>query len=215
MGMAKLFKTAALAAALLSLLCCGDALAQARPASRAGAAAAAGVPLRIKGLSKVGKACLVASPDFEGKVKGPGRNSGRGKRWAALEVEYVTAPEWLDEAAFTFHVMSIDPYEKNVIHYYTCSVTYVDIAKGEHGACVMLPPSAVARYGEPIAFGVEIEVDGKQVAVDSEGQGKGKPWWTMLDTLKGSKVMRHSGILQDRSKTPFGLTHIDEYEAVR
>lgn len=195
----------------------GEAFAQARAASgstkAAGAAAkAGGVPLKIKQMTKTGNACLVPSPDFDGKVRSPGRNSGQKKKWAMCEVEYATQPEWIDSATFTFHVLCVD--DEKVFHYHTASVTYLDIAKGDHGACVLLPPSTVARHGAPVAFGVEIEIDGKQIAFESEGMGKGSQWWTKLDGIKG-KLERHSGLLQDRSKTPFGLTFIDQYEAVR
>ena len=187
----------------------GDALAQGARAQGA-RGAAGGVPLKIRQMSKPGKPCLVPSPDIDGKVKSPGRNAKR-KAWAMLEVEYVTAPEWLDEATFIFHALAIDT--SKVIHYYTSSVTYVNIEKGEHGACVLIPPSFVKRYGEPISFGVEIEVNGTKVGEMSEGQGKGTPWWGKVESL--GKVERHSGVMKDRSQTPFGLTHIDEYEAVR
>ncbi len=205
----------ALAAATMAIAVTGDAFAQARMGGAAAGAAtakASGVVLKVRQLTKPGNSCLVPSPRFDGGVKGPSRSSGARKRWAALEVEYTTMPDWIDSATFTFHVMSVD--DEKTFHYYTTSVTYLDIAKGDHGACVMLAPSTVLRYGTPVAFGVEIEIDGKQVALESEGQGKGSPWWTRLDGGK-MKVERHAGYLLDRSKTPFGLTHIDEYEAVR
>lgn len=205
----------ALAAATMAIAVTGDAFAQARMGGAAAGAAtakASGVVLKVRQLTKPGNSCLVPSPRFDGGVKGPSRSSGTRKRWAALEVEYTTMPDWIDSATFTFHVMSVD--DEKTFHYYTTSVTYLDIAKGDHGACVMLAPSTVLRYGTPVAFGVEIEIDGKQVALESEGQGKGSPWWTRLDGGK-MKVERHAGYLLDRSKTPFGLTHIDEYEAVR
>ncbi|MBR3086020.1 MAG: hypothetical protein IKH04_06410 [Kiritimatiellae bacterium] len=205
----------AIAAATMAIAVTGDAFAQARMGGAAASAAtakASGVVLKVRQLTKPGNSCLVPSPRFDGGVKGPSRSSGTRKRWAALEVEYTTMPDWIDSATFTFHVMSVD--DEKTFHYYTTSVTYLDIAKGDHGACVMLAPSTVLRYGTPVAFGVEIEIDGKQVALESEGQGKGSPWWTRLDGGK-MKVERHAGYLLDRSKTPFGLTHIDEYEAVR
>lgn len=203
-----LLKTLSLVAAVSLFFCAGDAFAQAKSASKAGGAKAA---LKIKGLSKPDKTCLVSSPDFDGKVRGPNRNSGRGRKWASLEVDYATAPDWLDEVTIRFHVMCQDA--EKTFHYFTCTVSYLNIEKGDHGACVMLPPSVVKRYGAPCAFGVEIEIEGKAVAGDSEGVGKGTPWWTKLESV--GKLESHSGLLVDRSKTPFGITYIDEYEAVR
>lgn len=169
------------------------------------------IAFKLKSLSKPDKSCLVASPEFDGRVKGPGRDGGRNKRWASLEASYVSTPDWIDEITFTFHVMSQD--SEKTFHYFTTAVSYLNVAKGEHGACVMLPPSAVARFGMPCAFGVEVSIDGDVVGADSEGMGKGTPWWNKLESMP--KLKRHSGLLTDRSKTPFGMTFIDEYEAVR
>lgn len=210
----------ALALGALAAFGTGEALAQTRAAGAAGKAAGAaqsgkaGAALKIRQVTKPGNSCLVLSPEFDGKVKSPGRSSGPKKKWAALEAEYTTSAEWTDAITFTFHVMSMD--DEKTYHYYTTTVTYIDVAKGDHGACVMLPPAAVARYGTPMAFAVEVELDGKTVATESDGMGKGTPWWTRLDAMAGKgKLERHSGLLQDRSKTPFGLTFIDQYEAVR
>lgn len=203
----------ALAICALATFTATEAEAQMRQQTGA-AVKATGAPLKLKQISKPGTACLVPTPEFDGKVKSPGRTSRQKKRWAQFEVEYITSPDWIDAVTFTFHVMSVD--DEKVFHYYNATVTYVDIAKGEHGACVMLPPSAVLRYGTPVAFGVEIELDGKTIVTESEGMGKGTPWWARLDAMESKgKIERHSGILQDRSNTPFGLTYIDEYEVVR
>ena len=196
----------ALAAGAAALLFVDAAFAQARPAASPRAA------LRIKEMAKPGKASLVASPDIDGKVRSSGR-PGRGKRWAMLDVQYETAPEWIDEVTFTFYVLCQDVKTKEY-HFFQTAVSYLDIAKGEHVAAAMLPPNAVARYGEPISFGVEITIDGEKVATQSAGVG-GEAWWgASLDKL-GDRVRRHSGYLKDRSQTPFGVTHVDEYEAVR
>lgn len=201
----------ALTACALLFICADSAFAQARPAAAA-AGAAGKATLRIKDVTKPDKNCLVSSPDIDGKVRSPGR-ANRNKKWAMFEVQYDTAPEWIDEATFTFYVLCQDAKTKE-FHFFQTAVTYLDIAKGDHGAAVLLPPNAVARYGMPISFGVEIAVDGETVAMRSAGTG-GENWWAgSLDKL-GDRVKRHSGYLQDRSKTPFGVTFIDEYEAVR
>ena len=201
---------AALFAALaLIVSSASEAFAQARPAARTPKAM-----LRVKDMSKPGRQSLVSSPDIDGKVKSPGHISrGQNWKWAMLEVRYETAPEWIDEATFSFHVMCQDAKTKE-FHYFQTSVTYIDIAKGEHVAAAMLPPSAVVRYGEPISFGVDIVIDGESVATMSAGAG-GEGWWSAALDKLGDRVKRHGGYLLDRSKTPFGVTHIDEYEATR
>ena len=187
----------------------------ARPAP--GAARPAGsakATLRIKDMSKPGKQSLVSSPDIDGKVKSPGHiNRGQNWKWAMLEVKYETAPDWIDEITFTFYILCQDTKTKE-FHFFQTAVSYLDVEKGEHFAAAMLPPSAVKRYGEPISYGVDISIDGESVASKALGLG-GEEWWAAsLDKL-GDRVKRHSGYLKDRSQTPFGLTHFDEYEAVR
>lgn len=185
-----------------------DVLAQARPAARTPKAL-----LRIKDMSKPSKQALVSSPDIDGKVKSPGHISrGQNWKWAMLEVRYETAAEWTDELVFNFHVMCQD--KAGEYHYFQTSVTYIDVANGEHVAAAMLPPNAVVRYGEPINFGVEILVAGETVATQSTGKVPGE-WWTKALDVLGDRAKRHGGYLLDRSKTPFGVTHIDEYEATR
>jgi hypothetical protein len=181
---------------------------QARPAGNAPR-----LPLRIKDLPKVGKAALVNPPEIDGKVRSSGRKTGK-RQWASFEITYQTTHEWIDEVSVTFHVMC-RATDKS-LHLFQTSVTYLDIAKGEHGACVLLPPSAVERYGEPIAVGVELSFSDETVQgfkVPPVSVGAGKPeWWTDLGSLK---VTTHGGYLKDRSQTPFSVVNSDEYEVVR
>ena len=187
----------------------------ARPAGSARAT------LRIKDMSKPGKQSLVSSPDIDGKVKSPGHiNRGQNWKWAMLEVKYETSPDWIDEITFTFYVLSKAKDPKTGVeqyHLFQTAVSYLDIEKGEHHAAAMLPPNAVKRYGEPIAYGVDITLDGESVETLSSGFGNAKePWWNSPGFNKlGDRLVRHSGYLKDRSQTPFGATYIDEYEAVR
>ena len=213
-----LFTFARATALMASLLFADAALAQqvvrtvpaggSRPASSRAA-------FRIKDLSKPGKPSLVSSPDIDGKVKSPGHISrGQGWKWSMLEVKYETAPEWIDEVTFTFYVLCQDSKTKEY-HLFQTAVSYLDIAKGDHVAAVMLPPNAVVRYGEPVSFGVEVSIDGEKVAESATGAG-GPGWWTTgLEKIPEARLKRHSGYLQDRSRTPFGVTYVDEYEAVR
>lgn len=183
----------------------------AAPAGKGAAAGGkkGGAVLVVKELPKLGKSALVRAPEIDGKIKAPSHRN-TDARWAQFEVEYDTTPEWIDEATFNFSVMLQEPKSKQW-HLFQTAVTYLDIAKGSHGAAVMLPPAAVARYGEIKFFHVEITIDGEAVAKKDVGA---EGWVEQMDKL-GDRVTRHSGYLQDRSKTPFGLTYIDDYEAVR
>ena len=213
----------ALAVSAAAFLLADAVFAQvARPAP--GAARPAGsakAVLRIKDMSKPDTKSLVSSPDIDGKVKSPGHiNRGQNWKWAMLEVKYETAPDWLDEITFTFYVLckSRDPKTNlEQFHLFQTAVSYLDVEKGDHFAAVMLPPNAVKRYGNPVSYAVDIAIDGESVAQEALGMGavKGNIWWPASVEKLGDRLVRHSGYLKDRSQTPFGVTHIDEYEAVR
>ncbi len=177
-------------------------------AAAAGAAAAAPNTVRLRDFPKVGRASLVRSPEYQSNVNRLGRGARR-KEWALLQIEYETAPEWMDELVFTFYVMTQDA--KREYNYFETTVTYVDIARGDHYACVALPPAAVARYGEPIAFGVEVVADGQPAAFG--GVGPTEKWWTKIG--ENPNINKRPGYLVDRSKTPFAWAFVDDYEAVR
>ncbi len=141
-------RSLALAVGAAALLLVDAAFAQARPA------AAPRAVLRIKDMAKPGRSSMMASPDIDGKVKSPGHISrGQGWKWAMLEVKYETTPDWIDEATFNFYVLCQDTKTKEY-HFFQTAVSYLDIAKGDHIAAALLPPSAVTRYGEPISYGV-------------------------------------------------------------
>ena len=190
------------AVGVFAWLLAGGAWAQQR------AAATAPVEVRIRDISKLGRAALVRTPDYQNNVSRTARGARR-KEWAVLEVTYETAPEWMDELSFTFYLMTQDAQKQ--YNYFETSVTYVDIAKGEHVACVVLPSAAVARFGEPNAFGVEVFLGGQRVATKSAGAVE--EWWKLL--ADRPNINKRSGYLVDRSKTPFAWAFIDDYEAVR
>lgn len=175
----------------------------------AGAAGAAGgTEVRIRDLSKLGRASLVRTPEYSSNVNRLASGSRR-KEWAVFTVDYATAPEWIDELVFSFYVMTQNAQKE--FNYFETTVTYVDIAKGDHQACVVLPPAAVARYGEPIAFGVEIVSGGQRAATKSEGSAE--EWWKLITDKPN--INKRPGYLVDRSKTPFAWAFVDDYEVVR
>lgn len=175
----------------------------------AGAAGAAGgTEVRIRDLSKLGRASLVRTPEYSSNVNRLASGSRR-KEWAVFTVDYATAPEWIDELVFSFYVMTQNAQKE--FNYFETTVTYVDIAKGDHQACVVLPPAAVARYGEPIAFGVEIVSGGQRAATKSEGSAD--EWWKLI--ADKPNINKRPGYLVDRSKTPFAWAFVDDYEVVR
>lgn len=173
--------------------------------------------LRVKSLPAL-KDALVVTPYYEFRNIGDPAVKARGKRWARFEFVYETAPEWIDEVEISYYVMTHESGkgQGQGLHFFRTTVTYVDVAKGEHSACVFLPPNAVARYGEPVAFGADISVNGEPVKANTTVSAGGfnvKPgWW---EEQFGDNVTTHTGYLKDRSQTPFAWSYIDNYEAVR
>jgi len=164
--------------------------------------------VRIRDMPRMGRSSLVRTPEDQNNVR---RTVGGSKRreWALLEVGYETSPEWVDELTFVFHVMTQDPAKQ--FHFFETTVVYTDIERGAHAACVVLPPAAIARYGEPSAFGVEVFIGAERIAFKSVGvDGE---WWKLVGDQPN--ITRQSGYLVDRSKTPFAWAYIDDYEVVR
>lgn len=122
---------------------------------------------------------------------------------------------------------------KEMYSLFTTTITYTTITpKREHYAAVCLPPSVVAVYGEPIAYSVQIKVDGvqqgdietvfrgdakvagkslKDIAYDKDGPSA---WWERIENLTDA-VVKRDGILRDRSATPFALAGDRYYDQVK
>ncbi len=121
---------------------------------------------------------------------------------------------------------------------FTETITYTSITPGrEHYAAVCVPPSAVAIYGDPMVFSVQIKVNGVQqgeiatevaggAAVDgkdirailqekgADGKAHMAAWWERIENLSESVVTRE-GILRDRSMTPFVMAGDQYYDQVK
>ena len=193
-----------------------------RPAAAAGAPGAPAASdkkiLLIRHMPKLNKV-RVPSPLYN--TSQTRTTPGRPREWAVFEVTYDTIPEWVDEVVVTYYLMAerrpTDPNKKEFAYYQT-TVRYTDVARGEHIASVVLPPGAVARNGDQfIGFAVEItSADGTLLDVKNETVGTMLPqeWWKKSEVTESKNVVKHDGLV-DRSKTPFGLINIDDYEAVK
>ena len=217
-------------AALSALLVAGSAFAQgtrltptgARPVAGAagGGAAERADRVEIKRFPQPNKTSLVRTPEFNVNSQGtlPKVNT-RPRLWALFEIRYATEAKWLDELSFTYHVMTKgkdDEGKEDVLSYYTQTIRYIDIPKGDHMSCVALPPSIVERYGEPVSLALEIVgKDGAVLASKSETTipYPSQEWWKDSQVLDNPKVKRRVGLV-DRSKTPFALINADDYEVV-
>lgn len=116
----------------------------------------------------------------------------------------------------------------------TETVTYTSITPGrDHYAAVCVPPSFAVVHGEPIVFSVQISVDGVQQgeiytkALGSAEIGGKKlepllfdkekkplPWWETIEN-KTDAIVRQTGVLRDRSLTPFLLFGDQFYDQIK
>lgn len=186
-------------------------------------ATASGVPalapdkktLSIRRMPKLGK---VKQPTPLYNTSATRSSPGRPHEWAVFEVIYDTSPEWLDEVVVTYYLMAERRSDKKEFTYYQTTVRYTDVARGEHTACVALPPAALLRNGDQfVGFAVEISGgDGTLLDVKNEVQGAPLPteWWKKPEVTENKSVVKREGLV-DRSKTPFGLVNIDDYEVVK
>ena len=217
-------------AALSALLVAGSALAQANRLSNTGARPAAGAAgggaaekadrVEIKRFPQPNKTSLVRTPEFSANTQGTqSKVNTRPRLWALFEIRYSTDAKWMDDLTFTYHVMTKgkdDEGKDDLLGYYTQTVRYIDIPRGEHMSCVALPPSLVERYGEPVA--IALEITGKDGVLASKSETimpfPSPEWWKDPQVLDNPKVKRRTGLV-DRSKTPFALINADDYEVVQ
>jgi len=214
-----LWVCALLAGAGAAFLAVERAGAQTRLAGPAVGAPAKANVLRIRRMPKPGRVAMVRTPEFQTSL-GRSSRSRKPREWALFEVEYETAPEWLDALDFSYSVMTRAKAAdgKDAYSLFQLRVTYIDIQKGEHTSCVVLAPNTVARFGEPVAVAVEVYQDGNLLAVETEAADahlqKAKEWWKNKEIVDNPIVKRREGLLE-RSKTPFALINMDDYEAVK
>ncbi len=148
------------------------------------------------------------------------QSTGRAREWGVFEVTYDTVPEWMDEVVVTYYLMAErrGTEAKKEYALFQTTVRYADVPRGDHTACVVLPPAAVLRYGDQfIGFAVEFTAaDGTLLAVQSEVAGSvlRAEWWKNTDVTESKSVVKRDGLV-DRSKTPFALVNIDDYEVVK
>lgn len=212
---------------LVAMMCMTTvAWGQARPA--------AGAPkeglVKISRMQPPGKTSMVRTPEFNASAHGLAQRVNRRPReWAVFEVRYDTSEKWMDELRFEYHVMTKGKHEESgadAFSYYTTSTRYINVPKGSHMSCVVLPPSLVERYGEPVAVAVEVtDKDGAVVASESLPAPElrnslSKEWWRdgkimdAVDRAGEPLVHKREGLL-DRSKSPFALINLDDYEVVQ
>lgn len=171
--------------------------------------------VRIKTVTPLGR-------DMLQRAIGSGGRSAKAKSWGVLDVDFDTAPEWINELSVTYTVVLHNDKaaqgEKPISFFQVTSI-YTDIARGrDHKAGVVLVPVALERFGRPIGFAVQMFVEGALVAEDGVGDGvlSGQDkWWKNEKITASPNVQKRDGYLLERSKSAFSLVDIDSYEASR
>ena len=139
------------------------------------------------------------------RTAAPGQASARQPNWWRVVVDYETAPEWIDELEFTYYVYMKDQSNKGAEVMYTATVTYVNVARGKHVSDMFLHPNVLTRLGRVEQVAVVVKAKGAVVATESTAQTPN--WWDRFSHV--------SGVLLNRSQTPFAYIDYDLYEAIK
>ncbi len=181
---------AGLLAVLISISFSTDLLAQ------------GGTPLRIRDISSD----ELPTPDYQ--VRRVSLGSGETKRWTLIEVEYETAPEWIDQVDFRYYALveNDEGEGRDRFILFRGEVSNVNVARGRHTSVMYLHPSTIERYSDVERVAVEVRVAGRLVATDSDPSADSR-WWEQLSPT--------DGYLLNRLETPFAMLNFDNYEALK
>lgn len=191
-----------------------SALAQARAPAAAAEQPAPRDIIRVGKITGPWKRGLVRTPTYRSDV-----SSGvtPPREWGVVAVEYETAPEWIDELTFQYHVMSMTKRgEANLYSVFRTTVRYGDIARGDHRSTVFLRPVAMARFGEPVAAAVEINMGGRVIGEATDTQiPLPERWWRNPQVVERDFVTVRDGYLLNRAQSPWALINMDDYEVIK
>ena len=202
--------------AVLVIVACISPVLQAQQPVAAPRRAGSSDLLRVKKFVGIGRLTIIKTPLYNTTAA---RSVTREREWSHVWVQYETAPEWIDEIVFQYHVMASTKVDgKEAFSLYKKSVKYIDVVKGrKHLSTVFLRPNAVKRYGEIVASTVEISINGETVALKSEKSMQNIPvdWWKNAAVTESAAVTVRDGYLLDRSQTPFANVNVDDYEVIK
>jgi len=180
------------------------ALVAATQSAPAQEAAPRSTPLKIS-KTDAGKA---PTPQYEVRK---GNNTTRNRQWFQVVTTFETAPEWIDEATFTYYILvkskKPEPGQASS-RMFKGDVTYVNMEKGKHRSDAFLQPSTLLRYGDVERVAVQVQVGGRLVAQDGIPTGSDKQrWWEQYTPV--------AGLVLNHMETPFAFVNFDDYEAVK
>jgi hypothetical protein len=183
-------------------------------------------PLKIKKFTALTGKSLVESPSYGLRDEAGIAKTGKAPEWRRINVEYQTAPEWIDELKIDFILVTLKVERedgKNVQKYsvYKKSVTYTDVEFGrKHFASAFLHPNAEKRYGDTVAVAVVLSADG--VVVEEYGEVAasvkkifGANWWKNPKIMESNVLIPRSGYLLNKKESPFVFMNIDSYEVIK
>jgi hypothetical protein len=173
--------------------------------------------LKIRRVEGLARSNLVRTPEFRHNLPGGTKPT---QEWVEIKTTFDTSPEWIDEVVFQYYVLTYSRKEKEGPYsFYQASVRYGDVEKGRnHLSTMYIPPSAVKRYGFPVAIGVEVSVNGKVVDVVSDRDNSVRVddgWWKNPNVIGKEAVIARQGCLLNRKESPFALVNIDDHEVIR
>lgn len=162
----------------------------------------AGAPkiLRIKNID------IREMPTPEYEVRRNQLQSRKVKQWTQISCDYETAPEWIDEANFTYYALLEGKDSKNPWSLLRGQLSYVNIDRGKHESVVYLHPSTLARMGNVKQVAVLIYVKGQLVGIESKPSSNQR-WW--------EQAQPKDGFVLSRVETPFAMLSFDNYESLK
>lgn len=172
--------------------------------------------IRLSKMEGLGRQTMVKTPVYDTSVR---RTITREQEWYQIWVQYDTAPEWIDEIEFAYHVLAKTKIEgREAFSLYRKTIKYIDIPKGkDHMSTAYLRPNTVKRYGEVVAVAVEISIKGQVVVEKSAAALSNIPekWWKNPKVTESAAVTARGGYLLARDETPFAFINVDDYEVIK
>ncbi len=157
--------------------------------------------INIKRIDGIGSAARIKTPEYSVSIS---ENLVNTRDWARVLVQFETFADWIDALEFRFFVQTQNQRSKLELRFLG-DFTYVDIPKGkQHLSSVFLRPNTFERYGDIIGIAVEVYANGELVATASNPEAP-RGWW------RTPTIKEVSGVLLERSQTPFAFVAYDAY----
>jgi hypothetical protein len=128
---------------------------------------------------------------------------GGGKAWLRLLADFSSAPAWADGITFYYDVLLTKGSDYRVI---SGTARYSNVKRGNHSAVLYMSPSAVERFGAPVAANVRSSYkDQPSGEISWSEPGKSPPdGWA-------KQFQRYPNQLLPITLTPFVATEYGKY----